>query len=257
MVREMLKIVGIVILLGAALVVGADADGTLRLGGIGIGTSILDVVKMLGPPDVVQTTDYGHFWQWAQARGLDREILTDDDLVVKSILVAPAQPASTAQPPELPVLGDPIDEATRSATASGAVSVHRGGDTWSVWRWNGGVLVLEMKSSLVVRLRAFDEATATSRGYFGPVAAAPEHHAPILEKQYVPAFVPDGSGNVIVRVEVDARGKATNARVVVSSGDREIDRFEIDSMSNSTFAPASCAGVPCAGVYLDDGGVSR
>jgi len=127
----------------------------------------------------------------------------------------------------------------------------------SVWRWNGGVLVVEMEASSVVRLRAFDERTATARAYLGAVAAPPEHRAPVLEKQYVPSYVPDGSGAVIVRVEIDPEGKVTDARVIVSSGDRAIDRFEVESMRHSTFAPASCAGAPCAGVYLDDGGVSR
>ena len=75
-------------------------------------------------------------------------------------------------------------------------------------------------------------------------------------KQYEPAYVPAVNGTVIVRVEVGSDGKVTDTRVIVSSGDKAIDRFEVASMLQSTFAPATCAGVPCAGVYIDIGWMS-
>lgn len=260
--RDAVKTLALATLVAGAIAVlaagnpQAPGGSGLSLGGVVIGSSVLDVVKKLGTPITVQTTDDGHFWQWAEAGGLDREILTNDDLIIESVLVAPAKATSTAQPSELPVLGEPIDTASNVIAASGAISAKHSGPTWSSWRYNGGVLVVETDASTVARLRALDERTAALRGYLGakPVVAA--HRAPVLVKAYMPTYVPPASGTVIVRVDVGADGMVTDARVIVPSGDREIDRFEVASMRESTFTPASCAGVPCAGVYIDIGSTS-
>jgi TonB family protein len=259
-VRDAVRALGVIAILAGAVVMLADANvathAPLSLGGIAIGASVLDAVKKFGLPVVVQTTDDGHFWQWAEAGGLDREVLTNDDLTVESVLVAPANATSTAQPAELPVLGEQIGKAKTDIATSDAVPSDDSGPTWNTFRWNGGVLVVETDGSTVVRLRALDSRTAALRGYLGTRPTVATHRAPVLVKQYEPAYVPAVNGTVIVRVEVDSNGKVTDARVIVPSGDKAIDRFEVASMRQSTFAPATCAGVPCPGVYIDIGWMS-
>lgn len=241
-------------LAGLCVILGA-ANPPLSLGGVVIGTSVLDVVKKLGMPDIVQTTDDGHLWQWSEAGGLDREIVTDDDLAIESILVASARAASTAQPAEIPVLGDPVDSAMSIVAAAGAVPAKHA-PTWRSWRFNGGVLVVETNASIVTGLRALDERAAAIRGVFGPKPVVAAHRAPALMKEYTPAQLPP-SGAAVVRVDIDAQGKVTDARVIVPSGDAAVDRFVIESMTHSTFAPATCGGTPCAGVYMEISGMSR
>lgn len=249
----------------------AGGRSGLSLGGIAVGSSILDAAKVLGMPDVVQTTDDGHVWQWSDAGGLDREVLTDDDLVVESVLVAPCKVTSAAQPAEFPVLGLSARDAERTIDAIAAssspgssavdtiaspeaVNAH---PSTHVWRFAGGVLVTELNQERVVRIRALDVRTARIRGYVWPALHAPAHRAPVLAKRFMPQTLPPGAGTVIVRVDLDANGSVTRTRVVQGSGDAAIDDFEVDSMRRSSFLPASCDGVPCAGVYLDIGGISR
>ena len=231
----------------------------MTLGGVAVGSSILGAVKWLGVPDLVQTEDDGHFWQWSRAGGFDREVVTDDDLVVRSVLVARAGPAapSSPAPVDAPLLGLDADAAARAAAALGATGMHRFDAQTLVWELRGSVLIGEFDGERVVRLRACDMLTARSRGYFGAPLALPVHRAPALLRQYTPHLIPSGVGTVVLRVTVDAQGKVSDARVVVPSGDREVDAFEIQSMRGSTFSPASCAGQPCAGVYIDIGGVMR
>jgi len=234
----------------------AAAPAPLRLGGIAIGASVLDAVKSFGMPDVVQTTDDGHFWQWSQAGGLDREVITDDALDVQAVLVARAAPSSTAQPAEFPLLGESAADAAGAMRDLGAVRARERAGAWTAWRSNGGVLVVEDADGTVARIRAFDEPTAAIRGYDGVMPSPHAHHAPVLLKEFTPAQLPP-AGTAVVRVEIDARGGVTQTRVIVSSGDPAVDRFVVDSMAHSTFAPASCDGAPCAGVFLQIDGMMR
>ena len=265
--------------------VGAGA-APLTLGGISVGGSILDVVKKLGYPTVVQSTDDGQYWQWSDRDGLDREVLTSDDLIVQSVLVAPVA-RSTGQPAEFRVLGADANTAYASMTAAGGAPMPRVWKNIHVWAMGGGYIVAETGPAptpatatspvlsatsaptpgrakpgcddcdVVLRLRAVDVQTAVSRGYVGGRPTSPEHTAPTLVKAYVPPFVPPGQGTVIVRVALDASGRPNDVSVIVSSGDGGVDRFEVDSMRWSKFTPATCAGVPCPSVYLDIGGVMR
>ena len=264
--------------------IGAGA-APLTLGGISVGGSILDVVKKLGYPTVVQSTDDGQYWQWSDRDGLDREVLTSDDLIVQSVLVAPVA-RSTAQPAEFRVLGADANKAYASMTAAGGAPVPRVWKNIHVWAMDGGYIVAETGPAptpattaspvpsattaavgqakpgcdacdVVLCLRALDAQTAVSRGYVGGRPRPPEHTAPTLVKTYVPPFVPPGQGTVIVRVALDATGHPNDVSVIVSSGDGGVDRFEVDSMRWSKFTPGTCAGVPCPSVYLDIGGVMR
>jgi len=216
-------------------------------------------VKRLGLPDNVQTNDLGQFWQWADRDGLDREVYTDDDLDVESVLVAPARAGSTSQPSEAPVLGVAIDraKATISATGAGPLVAKPVVKNALVWPLDAGYLVAETDGVAVLRLRAVDVDVARRFGYAGDPLIAPPHTAPVLVRQLLPPWQPPGQGTVIVRVAIDATGKPVDEKVIVPSGDSDVDWFELDSMKISLFRPATCAGVPCAGVYLDIGGLMR
>jgi TonB family protein len=225
----------------------------LALGGISLGASIVDDVKKLGMPDVVQTRDDGQFWQWLDRDGLDREVLTDDELIVKSVVVARASATSTSQPPEMPVLGMEPSKAAGAIAALGGVP----SSFANVWGLGGGYVVTDTVQSSVVRVRAMDVMTARSSGYAGDPLVLPEHKAPVLEKDIIPYFLPASSGTAIILVDVDAAGRVSDARVVVSSGYGNVDEFAIDEMRGSKFRAASCAGSPCAGVFLNIGGLTR
>ena len=225
----------------------------LGLGGVALGTSIVDEFKAFGMPDVVQTRDDGQLFQWSDKGGIDREVVTDDALVVRSVLVARPDAASTAQPPEAPVLGMDSAKAAVAITALGGVRAAYD----NVWRLGDGYVVLESERSTVVRVRAVDIATARRQGYAGDPPVSPDHKAPVLVKAFIPYFWPNGTGTVIVVVDVDAHGGVADTRVLLSSGNGSVDEFEVQSMRRSTFSPASCSGTPCAGVYLDIGGMSR
>lgn len=241
----------------AAFLFNAAAATTLSLGGVTVGASVLDVVKKFGTPNLVQTTDDGHIWQWRDAGGLDREVLTDDDLVVKSVLVARPDAVSTAQPSEAPLLGKTLDDAGTTLAQAGSTPAYTGAATWRSWHWLGGVVVAETASGLVARICALDNATALAGGYLTKQYVPSSYHAPVLIRESVPPTLPPGAGTVIVRVEIDAAGKVTRARVIVTSRDPAVDQFEVDSITHSTFQPATCGGTPCAGVYLDIGGLMR
>jgi len=83
----------------AALLLSASIAATpppapAALGGMQLGESIVDVLKSLGAPDNVVTRDDGIFWQWARADGIDREVLTGEDLIIKQVLIASLPPAN-------------------------------------------------------------------------------------------------------------------------------------------------------------------
>ena len=250
---------GAALLCAWLLACAAASAPQLSLGGIAIGSSVLDAVKRLGMPDNVQTNDIGQFWQWADRGGLDREVYTDDDLDVESVLIAPARAGSTSQPSEAPVLGMTVDNAKAMLSTAGAgplVTKPAAKDTL-VWPLDGGYLVAETDGTAVLRLRAVDVDVARRFGYAGDPLVVPPHTAPVLVRQLLPSWQPPGQGTVIVRVTIDATGKPVDERVIVPSGDSDVDRFELDSMKISLFRPATCAGVPCAGVYIDIGGLMR
>ena len=222
---------------------------------------MLPLIRKLGLPQLVQTEDDGHFWQWSQAGGLDREIITDDDLNVKSVmvaLVATASPSPSPGPSDMPLLDVDETDAVDVAAKAGATHLKRSQGSVLQWDYNGSVLVAELANGRTLRIRGIDATYARALGYFGPPSPAPvAHHAPALVHQYLPPYVPPGAGTVIVRVSIDDTGKVTNTQVVLSSGDVAVDAFEQESMRRSVFTPATCAGAPCAGIYIDDGGLWR
>ena len=112
---------GIAIVVGSwlALCAATSVAEPPTLAGIAIGSSVLEAEKRFGLPQVAQTTDSGSFWQWSERDGLDREVYTGDDLIVQSVLVAPARVGSTAQPSEAPMLG--LDASSAAAVAASAV----------------------------------------------------------------------------------------------------------------------------------------
>lgn len=230
----------------------------LTVAGVTIGAPVIGLVKTLGLPDIVQTEDDGHFWQWSRAGGLDREVIADDDLNVKSVMVAlaaPPSPSASPQPPDVPMLG--LDAASSAMTAKGlgAIDARQLPGPASVWTLDGSVLAAEFVGGRVVRLRAIDASYARTLGYFGKASPQPVHHAPQLLHEFIPPYLPHADGTVIVRVAVDATGKVSGTTVLVSSHDVQLDAWEQEGMRRSTFAPATCGGTPCAGVYIDDGGL--
>ena len=241
--------------------VTATSPPPLALGGVVIGATIFDSVHALGPPDLVVTADQGHTWQWAEAGGLDREVLTDDALVVREVLVAePAaltnsSPLPVVQPSEVPVLGMSARAADTSIKALGGKPIAEPDASVRAWRLGGGVLVAELEKGSVQRLLAVDERSAQLLGYLEPALAAPAYRAPVLEKEFIPERLPEGTGTVVVRVDVDANGKVKDAKVIVPSGNGAIDDSELFAIKRSKFRPAVCAGVPCPGVYIDIGGM--
>jgi len=225
----------------------------LSLGGVVIGGSILDDVKHFGIPTNLQSVSRGHEWDWSDWGGLDREVLTDDNLVIRSVLVAPAptKHAQEVQPPEAPILGMNSDAAKDViAQSAGATAVEGLLPDTIVWQLDGGVLVAELDGGVVTRIRALDEQTAHVFGYVAPSVSPPPYRAPSILHDVVPP-PPQGSGTVILRVAIDATGHATDAKVVVSSGNAGIDAAELLRMRKATFQPALCGANPCAGVYMD------
>jgi TonB family protein len=243
------------VILVCACALLAAASAQFALGGVAVGASILDVMKSLGQPDTVQTRDDGLFWQWVDRDGLDREVMTTDDLIVTSVLIAQTKPGSSAQPHELPVLGMRVADAAKAVEALGATPVPQRFTNERGWRLDGSVLVEEADGDAVVRVHALDDASARRLGIAGDPLPARRHTAPVLVKPALSPTNPPGVGQVIVLVHVDERGAVTDTRVLSSSGSADIDRFEVDGLRRSTFAPATCDGTPCAGVYLDVGGM--
>lgn len=92
------------------------------------------------------------------------------------------------------------------------------------------------------------EATAPARhrptrgtGQIQPVRGSDRDPQPIARTQpdYPPqAFRNHEEGTVLVRVDVDANGTATNADVVKRSGSRDLDRAAMDAVRKWQFKPA-------------------
>lgn len=237
----------------------------LSLGNVTIGASVLETVKRLGPPDVVQTTDLGHEWQWVEATGIDREVLADDDLIVRQILVAqPARipdqtPPPLVQPAEFKALGIPVDDAAGAIAAGGGNPIVEPDPAVRAWDFPGGVLVGELENGVVGRLLALDDVWARRLGYLQPPPAADaplNYRAPVLTQEFYAAYPPDAlraniEGTAVVRVLIDSGGAPKDARIVVTSGNSEIDGAALESVRRSKFRAARCDDVPCPGVYFD------
>jgi TonB family protein len=245
--------------------VASPSPPVLTLGGVNIGQSILEVVRWIGPPDVVRTTDVGHEWQWVDEGGLDREILTDDDMIVRQVLVAePAslpgsKPPPIVQPAEFAALGVTATDAGVAVAKAGGESIAEPDPTIRAWALSGGVVVAELESGRVGQLLALDDLSARHLGYLTPPpgAALPlVRRAPVMIKEFVTPY-PDSAartgmeGTVVVRVVVGPDGGVERADVVVSAHNDEIDAASVQSAKKSTYRPAQCDGTPCRGVYFD------
>jgi TonB family protein len=82
------------------------------------------------------------------------------------------------------------------------------------------------------------------------------YRAPRLTQDYsVPypaaAWRANIEGRAVVRVLVDRTGAPKDMRIVVTSGDADIDAAALESVRKSTFRAARCDDSPCAGVYFD------
>jgi TonB family protein len=257
----MTRQLGIVIVAGSwlALCAAASVSAPPTLAGITIGSSVLDAEKRFGFPQVAQTTDFGSFWQWSDRDGLDREVYAGDDLIVQSVLVAPARAGSTAQPSEAPLLGLDIAKAAAAAATAGAgpmiLKPSVAGTT--VWRFGSGYLTAESDGKAIVRLRALDVATAQQWGYAGAPLASPSHTAAAMVQEVISHPLPDGEGEDLILVSLDASGHVTDTKVIVSSGQTAVDDFAMQCARRSIFKPATCAGVPCAGTYIYSGGITH
>jgi TonB family protein len=58
-------------------------------------------------------------------------------------------------------------------------------------------------------------------------------------------------GVVVVAIDLASSGTVKDVRIVVSSGDADIDAAEVLSMRRSRFQAARCDGQPCDSIYLD------
>ena len=206
------------------------------------------------------TTDDGIEWRWLDAAGIDIDLLTDDALMVRQVLASRPEPihgvaAALVQPAEFPLLDAGASEASKRMTSSGARRLAEPEDTVSAWRVGPDVLVLELAHGKVTKLLGLDNAAAARFGYIaGPMTA--QYRAPRLARQFAVdypkrALAQRAQGVVVVAVDLSSTGTVSNVRVVVSSGNVDIDGAELQSMRRSKFEPARCAGVPCSSVYVD------
>jgi TonB family protein len=252
--------------IAALFIAAASATGSpssqLTLGGVTVGGSVLAVVKALGMPDNVQTTDSGHLWQWSTSGGLDREVVTDDDLNVVEVLVAhaaaqPSPSSGAALPLEIPVLGDSAADAGAAVNTLGGIAVVQTKPGYRAWMLSGGVLAARTDGGVIASMIALDVARARQRGFLTPASPDALYRAPVLLKPFVTDLLPHGSGETVVRARIDAAGTVTEALIVAPSGDPEIDAWALTCIRRSKFAAATCDGVPCAGVYFQIDGMMR
>ncbi|MBC5804753.1 MAG: hypothetical protein DLM53_08535 [Candidatus Eremiobacter antarcticus] len=236
---------------------GAAASGSLA--GVTLGQSVLSVTASLGPPDLVQSTDDGQEWRWFDARGIDIDLLADDALFVHQVLIARPQsqgrPAPLVQPKEWALLASARGHAERTLAAAGAKREPEPERAISAWRLGSQLLVLEFSAEAVAKILLLDDASARRFGYLGAHALS-AYRAPRLVRQAAVEY-PKGAirdraqGVVVVRVVVSSAGAVKDARIILSSGNADIDAAETQSMRQSTFRPAHCDGMLCEGVFLD------
>ena len=238
----------------------SPAPAVLALGSVALGSSVLDAVKAFGPPDVLATIDAGHEWRWYGARGLDLGVITDDDLVIKEATAA--RPATSSrrrpaliQPPELPLLEMTAAGASEAMALRAARVLPQPEDQALAWGLGDGFAVVDLEKGVVRRVRVMDADAAVRLGYTqGP--QQPMHRAPVLVNLVSVGFPlralrARAEGVVVVRVDIDSHGAIKSTRVLVSSGNADIDAAEIESMHKSTFRAARCGDDPCDGVFLD------
>lgn len=237
--------------------VGAAASNSLA--GVSPGQSVLSVVGSFGAPDLVQSTDDGQEWRWFDAKGIDVDLLADDALTVHQVLIARPQsegrPPPLVQPREWPLLESTRAAADKAVAAAGAQRQPEPEGTISAWRLGPQYLVLELDADRVAKMLLLDDASARRFGYLGshPLSS---YRAPRLVRQAAVEYPKNAirdraQGVVVVRVTVSTAGAVKEARVIVSSGNLDIDAAESQSMRQSTFRPAHCDGVPCEGVFFD------
>ena len=126
-----------------------------------------------------------------------------------------------------------------------------------VWPLRGGYLVGETDGDVVDRVRILDSMYAQRWGYITRSSSFPPHTAASMVREVIKHPLPQGWGEDIVRVWIDARGNVTDAKVIVSSGQTEVDMWSLDCVRLSKFKPATCAGAPCAGTYIYSGGITH
>ena len=246
--------------LAAATAPSMPSAAPPSLGGVAIGDPIVHVVSRLGLPQTLDATADGTVWQWSSRDGLDLEVLTRDDLAVARVLVARvgiAGSAATGQPAEFPVLGDSMDAAETAIDGVGGdpVELSAAEDAWIV---RGAVAVARASAGgVVTSLMLEDRRMALASALLWPSPRRVAYRPPTLVSTFIPPHLPQDSGECILRVAIGADGHVSDVTVVVSSRSPEVDAWSVDSMRRSTFAPATCDGVACAGVYLDVGGITR
>jgi TonB family protein len=236
----------------------------LSLGGVTIGASVLDAVKRFGAPDILRTTDLGHEWQWVDTGGIDREILTDDNMVVREVLVArPApmageSPSPAVQPAEFHALAVSVDEAASVFAAAGGNVMAEPDPAIRAWSFPGGVLVADLDDGVTGRLTALDDIMARRLGYLQPPPdIIPSlYHAPVMTSDFsVPyptaPWRDNIEGRAVVRAIIDTTGAPKDVRIAVSSGNADLDAAALESVRKSKFRSARCDDAPCTGVYYD------
>lgn len=249
-----------VVIVIVASAIAAHAEPGTSLGGVSLGAPVQSAVRLFGPPGLVQTTDDGNEWRWYDVRGVDVDLLTDNALVIRQILVSRPEPlhgkpSPLVQPSEFPLLEDSAKTADAWMRASGATRQAEPEGGISAYHVGDDLVVLELRQGEVNKILALDRASAERQGYVA-ASPAPRHHAPRLVDQF-PVDYPKralerrAEGVVVVLVDLSATGSVKDVRVLVSSGDPDIDAAESLSMRKSTFTPARCDGQPCEGVFLD------
>jgi TonB family protein len=237
------------------------AGETLTLGGAALGEPVTALVTAFGPPGLVETTDQGQEWRWFDANGIDLDVLADDSLVVDQILVGRPEPiggktSPLVQPGAFPYLEASLPAAATGLRRAGAVQVAQPNAAVSVWKMSGNYVVLELRDGAVRKILALDSGAALRAGYTGSSQPFGSFRAPRLAHQYAVdyprrAVEEHASGVVVVLANISPTGAVTSAKVIVSSGNADIDAAELTSIRRSTFHPAQCGGQPCSGVYLD------
>ncbi len=238
----------------------ADQQRALTLAGVTLGDPVAEAVKTFGTPGLVQTTDQGNEWRWFVTEGLDVDLLTDNNSIVRQILVAQPEPANGKTPPlvqpkEFGLLQKTATSAAAAMKSMGAMRQTEPENTYSAWQLGSGFIILELAGGKVLKILALEREAAVRLGYVSG-APPPAYRAPRLVNQY-PVNYPKGAierhaqGTVVVAVDIASSGAVSDVRVVVSSGDPDIDAAESLSMRRSTFRPALCDGVPCASLYMD------
>jgi TonB family protein len=249
-----------VALFAFATSIAASGAEQTSLAGVALGEPVTEVVARYGPPDLVATTDDGLEWRWFDARGIDVDLLADNTLAVRQILAARPRPANgvaprLVQPLEFPVLEMTASTADAWMRSTGGVRQSEPENVVHAFRFGSDVVVLEMRDGAVGKILAMDDASAVRVGYLGGPAG--EHYqAPRLTHQFAVdypkrALERRAQGVVVVAVDLLPSGAVKDARVLVSSGDGDIDGAELLSMRRSTFSPARCDGESCNGLYVD------